>query len=116
MHQMVLYYSLGLFAVFEQVGEQEAAKMAEAASNFASECPLHNLAGSDKRFTIPHIGECTAGKTLALIPAFIVWKASILKMEYMPENKLIEAASTALELYHLDKERKEAKDGVKNNP
>ena len=63
---------------------------------------MHEIIGSDQRWEMPHIGKASAGKLLAVIAAYIVFKQREAGIEYLPDSPLLSAADSAYKLWKLE--------------
>ena len=96
---IVMLYSIGLFDTFARLGIAEAAKLVQAADDVCQQQPLHLMLGSQERWEMPHLGLCTAGRLLAIMSAYIVWRQWESGITYLPDSPFLAAADTAYNLW-----------------
>ena len=99
---MICFYSQWLYPIFERIGTDESQKLSEQASKISAENPLHCMGHEDKTWELPHLGACSPGKVLAILPAYIVWFCkSSNKDALLPDSPLIQAADLGYKMWKM---------------
>lgn len=99
---MIMFYSIGFFRLFDQIGIEESSKLAQAASDISGERALQYECNTGVTHELPHVGKVTPGKVLAAMPAFLVWRMKRQSIDYFPESVLLRASLDAWILYELE--------------
>lgn len=102
-YPMIVWYSQAFYPVFEQIGYDASLQAAQAASDFNNEEPLlmRGKGGEFASREIPHFGECTGPRCVALLAAFLVWAQHLgqgVGTIYLPDSVFLKAAEEGYQM------------------
>lgn len=104
---MIMWHSVAIYPVFEQLGYDQSLEAAQACSQFSLEHPLlmRETKGKNKnkfpKREIPYFGECSGPYAVSLLSAFLVWSQHLTQGEHveLPGSVMLEAAEEGHKLY-----------------
>jgi hypothetical protein len=107
LYPMIVWYSQTSYAIFDQVGYDQALEAAQAASDFNNVEPLlmRNKKGEFASREIPNFGERSGPFCVAMLAAFLVWSQHKGQGKedgiYLPDSVFLKAAEEGYQMYRF---------------
>ena len=104
LHGTLMYYACACYPKFEALGFAQAKEAADAASAASQEQPLlvADKKGKFPTLTLPHFGEVSGPKAVAVMSAFLVW---VCKGENLPDSSMLRAAHDGYLMWKMETEQ-----------